>query len=352
MISGALLLLSLGSLLIGGLELSIDFVGGTSYRVAEVADTEVTAEQLRDAAGEAGADEVTAQLQIDGDRTTGAIVRTEAIEAGSDQAIAIEQALAEAADADDVTTSFVGPTWGESITLQAVQALVVFLVVVVIYISLRLELKMAIAGVVALLHDLTITIGLYALLGFSVSPSTVIALLTIMGYSLYDTVIILDRIKDNTAMLGEPGWRTYSQVVDNSVGEVLMRSINTSITSLLPVAALLFIGAGVLGATTLQDLALALFIGMADGIYSSLFVATPIVAAWKEREPENAKLAERARILSSSGSGAGADAGTDSERDGDERDGEPADQAEVPASRAPVTTEYVRGEGKRKRRRR
>ncbi len=334
MISSVLVLVSLGSLLIGGLDLSIDFVGGTAYRMEQVRP-DLTSGELRTAAEDAGATDVTAQVQTEGDDAIGGLVRTEAFEPGGEEDLAIRAALQQVADTDELTVSFVGPTWGERITRQMIEALIVFLVVVMIYISFRLEFKMAIAAVIALVHDVLITIGLYALVGFNVSPSTVIALLTILGYSLYDTVVVFDRIKDNSISLGEPGRRTYAELVNGSMNEVLYRSLNTSITSLLPVGALLLIGGQVLGATTLQDLALALFLGMAVGIYSSLFVAGPFLAWAKMREPEQQKLAAKA-----------ARAG-----DGGVEDPARGAAAAAPEARAPVTTEYVRGERKQKKRR-
>lgn len=337
LISGILIALSLGALLVRGLDLSLDFVGGTSFQLADVR-ADLSSQALRDAAEGAGAGDVVAQIQTDGDEATGAIVRTEAYEPGSDEAVAIESALVEVAEAGEVSVSFVGPTWGERITRQALEALLVFLVVVMIYISIRLEFKMAIAAVVALAHDLLITIGLYALVGFNVSPATVIALLTILGYSLYDTVVVFDRIKDNGHTIGDPGRRTYPELVNSSMNEVLYRSLNTSITSLLPVGALLLLGGQVLGATTLQDLALALFIGVAIGIYSSLFVAGPVFAWLKSREPE-----EQRRIVKV--------ARADAQARGEQLPAS-APAPGSPEARAPITTDYVRGEGKRRRRRR
>ncbi|MCA1782263.1 MAG: protein translocase subunit SecF [Intrasporangiaceae bacterium] len=301
--------------------------------------SDVTATELREAAESGGAEDVVAQVQLDGDQATGAVIRTESLEPGSDASNAVRDALVEASQAGDVSINFVGPTWGQRITRQAAEALLVFLIVIVIYISLRLEFKMAVAAVIALVHDLAITIGVYALVGFNVSPATVIALLTILGYSLYDTVVVFDRVKDNAIGLGDPGRRTYAELVNTSLNEVLWRSVNTSITSLLPVGALLFIGGQVLGATTLQDLALALFIGMAVGIYSSLFVAGPFLAWWKMRDPEEVRRAARV---------------AKSEAGGDEVvvDPEPVDAPAPgsPEARAPITTEYVRGQGKGKKR--
>jgi preprotein translocase subunit SecF len=224
-------------------------------------------------------------------------------------------------------------------------------VVVTIYISFRLEFKMAVAALIALAHDLVITVGLYSLVGFTVSPATVIAILTILGYSLYDTVVVFDRVKENSFSLGEPGRRTYAQLVNTSMNEVVWRSVNTSITSLLPVGALLFIGAQLLGADTLQDLALALFIGMAVGIFSSLFVAGPFFAWWRMRDPDQQRAA--AKVAARTGGGDAVDDEIVEEELAAEE--EPvADEdrsAGAPESRAPITTEYVRGEGKRKKRR-
>jgi preprotein translocase subunit SecF len=211
----------------------------------------------------------------------------------------------------------------------------VFLVVVTNFISVRLDRKMAAVALAAMAHDVILTIGLYALLGFTVSPATVIALLTILGYSLYDTVVIFDRVKDNAHTLGQPGRRTILELVNVSLNEVVWRSVNTTVSSILPVGALLLIGGQVLGATTLQDLALALFIGLIAGAYSSLFVAGPLYAHWKASEPS-----ERRRIAKAAARAAGeseeAIAAIDASYSG----------------RAPITTDYVRGTGRRGRRRR
>jgi preprotein translocase subunit SecF len=337
-ISGALVLLSLAALGIRGLDLSIDFVGGNSYQLVDIRE-DVTAEELRVAAVDAGATDVVAQLQTSDGVTTGAQVRTESLEPASPTEVAVRQALQETAGASEVGFDFVGPVWGQRITRQAIEALLVFLVVVILYITFRLEFKMAVAAIVALIHDVLITIGIYALVGFNFSPATVIALLTILGYSLYDSVVVFDRVKENTINLGEPGLRTYAELVDASMNQVVYRSINTSITSLLPVGALLVLGAQVLGAATLQDLALALFLGMAVGVYSSLFVAGPLFAWMKRSEPEEQRRIAKAAEQDASG-------------------GAPAAPVEVeapapgsPEARAPITTEYVRGTGRAKKRR-
>ena len=330
-ISGLLVGLSILVVLVLRLNLSIDFVGGTSFTLDDV-DPAVTSAQLQDVAEAAGGNDVRAQIVTRDDGANGAIVRMSAVEPGSEEAAAISDALTEIAGTEEVDVSFVGPTWGRRISQKALEALIVFLIVVVAYISIRLEFKMAVAAIVSLIHDVIITVGAYAAFGFNVSPSTIIALLTILGYSLYDTVVVFDRVEENTEYLGEQGRRTYPQMVNTSMNEVLWRSINTSVTSLLPVGALLFLGSRILGASTLEDLALALFVGMALGTYSSLFVAGPFLAWWKAREPEMVKLQER---------WAGIDDGPIA-----------ATPAKVHEARKPITTDYVRGQGRKPRRKR
>jgi len=200
----------------------------------------------------------------------------------------VQTAIAQVAgqtDVNQVSLNDVGPTWGKQISSKALRGLIVFLILVTIYISARFEPKMAAGAIAALGHDLLATAGIYALLGIEVSPATVIALLTLLGYSLYDTVVVFDKIRENVGASGSTGSRTYTDVVNDSVNKVLMRSINTSLSTLLPIGALLFVGVILLGASTLEDLAVALFIGTIVGTYSSIFIASPILAALKEREP-------------------------------------------------------------------
>jgi preprotein translocase subunit SecF len=329
----ALLAVSVLSLATRGVELSLDFVGGSAFRVEGIGET-VTPEQLRLAVEGAGAEQVVAQVSGSGAERA-AVVRTESLLPDGATASAIRGALRELTGVEDLQESFVGPSWGQRVTQQSVRALIVFLVVVAIYISLRLDRKMAAVAIATMTHDVLLTIGLYALVGFTVSPATVIALLTILGYSLYDTVVIFDRVKDNAHTLGQPGRRTILELVNASLNEVLYRSLNTTISSILPVGALLFIGSQLLGANTLQDLALALFIGLLVGSYSSVFVAGPLYAHWKAGEPS-----ERRRIAKAAARAEGADAEA---------------LAAIDASyegRAPITTDYVRGDGRRGRRRR
>lgn len=329
-LSLSLVLVAALGILVRGLNLSIDFEGGTSFAVEGIT-TDVTAGEINDAVEAAGGADVRAQLVTDSEGQQGALVRLAAIDIDGQVSDDVEAAIAEVAGTDDIEESFVGPTWGDEISRQALVALVVFLIVVVLYISMRLKPKMAGAAMVSLVHDVMITVGIYAWFQFTVSPNTVIALLTILGYSLYDTVVVFDRVEENTTFLGQPGRRTYAQLVNTSQNEVLWRSINTSITSLLPVASLLLIGSQLLGASTLRDLALALFVGMALGTYSSLFVAGPALAWWVGREPEMVELTDRY---------------------GDTEEVVAPSPEAAAASRKPITTDYVRGEGKRKRRRR
>src|SRR5207244_1296816 len=183
----------------------------------------------------------------------------------------------------------IGPTWGSQISHKAVTGLIIFLLAVTGFIAWRLEWKMAIAAQTALLHDLIITAGIYALVGRTVSPATVIAILTILGYSLYDTVVIFDKVRENTESLAMVSRETYSGVVNTSLNQVLMRSVNTSLVVLLPILSLLLFGGA-----TLKDFAFALFIGVASGTYSSIFVASPMLAVLKEREPKYQQIRTRA----------------------------------------------------------
>ncbi|MBY5163957.1 protein translocase subunit SecF [Salsipaludibacter albus] len=327
-VSTTLVVVSVLAVGIFGLDLSIDFTGGSSFVLEEI-DSDVTADELENAATGAGATDVQVQLVTGEDGSAGALVRTEQLPPGSDVDTNVEAALREVANPTTVDESFVGPSWGRRISVKALQALVVFLIAILIYISIRLQFKMAVVAVVTLAHDLIVTVGIYALFGFPVSPNTVIALLTILGYSLYDTVVVFDRIQENEPHLGSPGRRTYHQLVNTSLNEVLWRSLNTSITSLLPVFSLLVFGSQLLGATTLRDLALALFIGMGLGVYSSLFVAGPLLAWWRGRDPDMVRQAAQYD-------------------DVDEDELVAPDVAAVEASRRPVTSKYVRGDRRRR----
>lgn len=289
-----LLTLCLLALLVRGLSFGIDFTGGSAF-VVSGATRDFTAEQLTDAVAAEGVTEVAVQV-AEGEGGRGALVRIPSLEeVGGEQQAALVAVIAEVTGApeDNVDVSAVGPRWGAQVSRQALQGLAVFLVLVVAYISFRFEWRMAVAALVTLVHDVLVTIGIYALVGFEVTPASVIALLTILGYSLYDTIVVFDRVQENAARLTSVSSERYADIANTSLNQVLVRSLSTAMTSLLPVGSLLFIGASLLGADTLRDLALALFVGMAVGAYSSIFVATPFLVWLKERDPRLARLAER-----------------------------------------------------------
>jgi preprotein translocase subunit SecF len=221
------------------------------------------------------------------------LLRTEALTPDAEDTVVTAVAQAAGVTTEEVSPQAVSADWGGDVTHKALIALVVFLVAVVAFLAVRFQPKMAIAAIVALLHDIIVTAGVYALIGFEVTPSTVIGLLTILGFSLYDTVVVFDKVDENTKDLSKSARSTYGEAANLAVNQTLMRSINTSVIALLPVAGLLFVGAGLLGAGTLKDLALVLFVGLAVGTYSSIFLATPVLAELKEREPEQQALRKR-----------------------------------------------------------
>jgi preprotein translocase subunit SecF len=298
-ISGVVLLLSLVGLFGRHLNLSIDFKGGTAFTVP--LQREVTVPDAESALSEFNLSDVRPQITTAASGQKEMFVRTPHI-ADRDKLAKVQQKLATLAglsSVNDVSLTDVGPTWGKQISSKALRGLIVFLVLVTIYISLRFEPKMAVGALAALFHDLLATAGIYALFGIPVTPATVIALLTLLGFSLYDTVVVFDKVRENAAAMATTGRIPYTDVVNNSVNQVLMRSINTSLSVLLPIAALLFVGVILFHATTLEDLAVALFIGTIVGTYSSVFIASPILAVLKEREPRYRAL--RARLAGEGG---------------------------------------------------
>jgi len=287
-ITAVVLLICLASFIFRGFNFGIEFAGGNSFRVPGTS-AEISA--VQNAAEGAGADVASAQV-VGGDSI---LVRTGQLSAAQETAVVDAVATAAHVAPNQVNQQAVSAAWGQDITKQALIALVVFLVAVVLFLAVRFQPKMAIAAIAALVHDLVVTAGVYSLIGFEVTPSTVIGLLTILGFSLYNTVVVFDKVDENTKGLSGSSRMTWSEAADLAVNQTLMRSINTSIIALLPVAGLLFVGAGLLGVGTLKDLALVLFVGLAAGTYSSIFLATPIVADLKEREPE--QIALRKRVL-------------------------------------------------------
>lgn len=291
LISGVVLLISILAIAFRGLSLGIEFKGGVEFQ-APVQVTSSTVETVRKAVqdlGIAGNDDIT--VNTIGDNQ----VRVQTTALDSDEVTAVKGAIASVTglQPDDVAYSLIGASWGQQITTQAVIALVVFLVLVMLLIWIYFrEFKMSIAAIVALLHDLVITVGVYALVGFTVTPATMIGVLTILGYSLYDTMVVFDRIRENTRELSSTRF-TYSVAANSALNQVLVRSLNTTIIGVLPVAALLFTGWFILGTGPLKDLGLALFVGMIAGAYSSIFIATPLLAQMREADPDMVEHRER-----------------------------------------------------------
>ena len=298
LLSAAVIALGLVSLAFRGLNFGIDFTGGVAW---EVPTTDASVSDARDALRPLGLAE--AKIQVLG----GNILRVQADVDEDDPTerkrvqTEVSDALAESQDveASRVSVSEVGPSWGDEITRKAVRALVVFLLVITVYITFRFEWKMALASLSALFHDILVTVGVYSLSGFEVTPATVVAFLTILGYSLYDTIVVFDKVDENTKGLAASGRMTYGDMVNVSMNQVLMRSLNTSLVAILPILSVLLVGVFILGATTLQDFGLALLIGLLTGAYSSIFIASPVLALLKEREPRYASI--RARLAGTRG---------------------------------------------------
>ena len=286
-VSGFLVLLSIGALVVQGLQLGIEFKGGSSFTV-NTANPSVSL--AREAVAEAGVDSE-AIVQLLGDDKVR--VQTKALQPAQNNAIQDALAAKFSVTLGSIDTQIIGPSWGKEITRKALYGLFGFLIVVMIYLAMALEPKMAISAIVAVVHDVFITVGIYALVGFDVTPATIIGFLTILGYSLYDTVVVFDRVRDNTKSITALSTKTYSQAVNLAVNQTIVRSANTSIVAILPVAAILFVGAGLLGAGTLKDLSLSLFIGLIVGTYSSIFIAPAVLSQLREKEPAMQALAKR-----------------------------------------------------------
>lgn len=287
-LSAALFVISIISLATRGLNLGIDFEGGLSWQVKAPG---VTVEQARDVLTPLGLGE--AKVQIVGSD----VLRVQAPAESAAKEAEVANALGGLAGVpgSSVNIDNVGPTWGGEVTTSAVRALVVFLLAILAYVTatFRGEWKLAIGVVVAVIHDVVISVGVYSIFQFEVTPATVIAFLTILGYSIYDTVVVYDKVQENTGRVGIATRMTYADMMNLSMNQVLMRSINTSVVAVLPVLSTLIVGAFILGAITLEEFAIALTVGLTIGAYSSIFVAAPVVVWMKEREPRNRQLRER-----------------------------------------------------------
>jgi preprotein translocase subunit SecF len=288
-LAAVMVLLSVLGLGVRQLNPGLEFRGGSEFRIPNVADTSQTLATDAVHSVVPGSDVRPSvvggnNLRIQTDKLTSA------------QTDRVVEALAKAygTTQERISRSFVGPSWGSDVTRKASISLAVFLALVALVIALYFRTwKMAVSALVALVHDLVITVGVYALVGFEVTPASVIGFLTILGYSLYDTVVVFDKVRENTEHITATTKRTFAEAANRAVNQTLVRSINTSVVALLPVGSILFIGSLLLGAGTLKDIALALFVGIAVGTYSSVFIATPLLVHLREREPELAMQAQR-----------------------------------------------------------
>jgi preprotein translocase subunit SecF len=294
-VSGLIVALAVLGLGVKGLNYGIEFTGGTQYKVSDLAESEVTqdnADALRDAVGSLGIKNADAPI-VTTSGTKTILIQTE--ELTNAQSAQVTQAIVDTIGVDatrQISQDQIGASWGDEVKNRAILGLVIFLVLVILFIwAYFREWKMSVAAIVALAHDVIITVGVYALSGFEVSPATVTGLLTILGFSLYDTVVVFDKIRENTRNL-RASRTTYAKAANLAVNQTLVRSINTSLVALIPVGAILYVSAVQLGASSLKDLALALFVGMAAGAYSSIFIATPLLVHLKSTESE-VVLAER-----------------------------------------------------------
>ncbi len=327
MFSISMALISICGMLIVGFNLGIEFSGGSQFDAPVSRDVSIS--DVRRSVEETGVEVASAQEFADGARY---LIRTEVVD--DEQSLEIRELLASelGATVDEVGVSEVSSSWGASVSEKAVTALIVFLVAVSLYLWWRYERKMAITSIAGLLHNLVFTAGIYAIVGFEVTPGTIIGMLTILGYSLYDTVVVFDKIDENTRNLFAQSKNNYKDEANLAVNQTLMRSINTSIIGLLPVAGLLFVGVGIMGVGTLKDLALVLFVGMLTGGFSSLFLSTPLLIDMRNREPairdHNRKVAAKRAAQAESSQAADEPAADDLDDAEEVSDDEPAETKE------------------------
>ncbi|MFF0448721.1 protein translocase subunit SecF [Streptomyces sp. NPDC004609] len=329
-------------LAVRGLNMGIEFKGGAVFTTPKTSVSVVDAKEYAEEAS--GHDAIVQKL---GNGT----LRIQVSDLDTAAATKVQGELAKDMDmaANRIDAELVGPSWGEQIANKAWTGLAVFMILVVIYLAIAFEWRMALAALIALIHDLTITVGVYALVGFEVTPGTVIGLLTILGYSLYDTVVVFDGLKEGAKDITKQTRYTYSEIANRSLNGTLVRSINTTVVALLPVAGLLFIGGGFLGAGMLNDISLSLFVGLAAGAYSSIFIATPLVADFKERDPQMKAL--RKRVLAKRARGEHQD-GSGSDGDSAEPADEMAGDAAAAVAGGGVVGQRGRGRGRSSGRRR
>ena len=281
-ISITLIVLTLGSLFTRGLNLGIDFEGGVAWQVPSSETMDVDA--ARAVLDDNGVPTENAKVQTLTSGTTTSI-RIQVGDQTTEVRAKVQSDLATKANVDinEVSVSSVSSSWGRAITEKAIRALIAFMVLVGIYIAWRFEWRMALAAILAMLHDVLISVGIYSMIGFEVTPATVVAFLTILGFSLYDTIVVFDKVKDNIEKFG-PSRTSMADITNVSMNQVLMRSLNTSLAAVLPVLSLLILGSGVMGAIALREFAIALLVGLITGSYSSIYIATPLLSIFKERE--------------------------------------------------------------------
>lgn len=305
LISAILLVLAIvGPMLRGGLTFGIEFTGGSQFQV-HVAEGERDQQLAADAVQQVlpgSAPRITVLGQTD------VRVQTEQLDETQSRELRLALAKVYQVDEGEVSASYIGAVWGQDITRQAGIALGVFIILAALVMALYFRTyKMSLAALVALLHDLIITAGVYGITGFEITPAAVIGFLTILGYSLYDTVVVFDKVRENTNIDLAGNTRTFAESVNLAVNQTLVRSINTSVVAALPVASILFVGAFILGAGTLRDIALALFVGILVGAYSTIFIAAPVYVQLRENEPEIAKHDKKVRKARGSESAASED---------------------------------------------
>jgi preprotein translocase subunit SecF len=275
-----------------GFNWGIEFKGGSQFQV-DASGTSITAQQTETAFSNAGLAPADAARVVGSGSTRQIVVKAQNTTPTQQASVKAKVTEELGLPANSISVMSVSSSWGHDITVKAIEGLIIFLIVVSIYLSIRFQWRMAVGAFIALVHDLIVAAGIYSLVGFEITPSTVVGLLTILGFSLYDTVVVYDKVAENSRDILAGSRMTFSEAANLAVNQTLMRSINTSIIALLPVAGLLFVGAGVLGVGTIKDLALILFVGLASGAYSSLFLATPIVCDLTERQPAYKALAKR-----------------------------------------------------------
>ncbi len=289
--SALIMLICIGSLVFRGFNFGVAFAGGTTFQV-KTNDTSITTDDVNKAFVDAGIEPDGATTSVGDSSNRQLITNVPTLSPDAESKVEVELAKL-GVSRDDVTSTSISSSWGRDTTIKALQGLIIFLIAVTIYIALWFQWRMAVGAISALVFDLLITAGIYSVIGFEVTPSTIVGLLTILGFSLYDTVVVYDKVQENAKDILAGSRTTYSEAANLAVNQTLMRSFNTSLIGLLPVAGLLFVGAGVLGVGTIKDLALILFVGLASGAYSSLFLATPIVVDLTEREPKYMALTKR-----------------------------------------------------------